>query len=162
MTAIILTQCSKGPQWVATFCHWFIQNIDTTPISHSRWKLLNLFLHMEKMFSFLSFSPLLLYLCSSQSMGNKISIALMANILRSETLRTLWEHFILKNKINFKPHVPLHESFKFLYYWYVEVIKFSWHMHIWFNITRIQLTLIFFLFHNRKVHTKDCALYICT
>lgn len=37
------------------------------------------------MFSFLSFSPLLLYLCSSQSMGNKISIALMANILHSET-----------------------------------------------------------------------------
>lgn len=83
MTAIILTQCSKGPQWVATFCHWFIQNIDTTPISHSRWKLLNLFLHMEKIFSFLSFSPLLLYLCSSQSMGNTISNTLMANILHS-------------------------------------------------------------------------------
>lgn len=68
------------------------------------------------MFSFLSFSPLLLYLCSSQSMGNTISIALMANILRSETLRTLWEHFILKNKINFKPHVPEHKNFKLLYH----------------------------------------------
>lgn len=121
MTAIILTQCSKGPQWVATFCHWFIQNIDTTPISHSRWKLLNLFLHMEKMFSFLSFSPLLLYLCSSQSMGNKISIALMANILRSETLRTLWEHFILKNKINFKRLI--YQSIKILNYCTIDSLK---------------------------------------
>lgn len=99
------------------------------------------------MFSFLSFSPLLLYLCSSQSMGNKISIALMANILHSET-QNFMGTFLFSAKTKSSSSF-MYQYMKVLNYHTIDSLKSLNFQDTCTNdltyTTRIQLTLIFFL-----------------